>query len=145
MMPVLRPMEPEDHAAAHALWAQTDGMGLNATDGPEGVARFLRRNPGLSVVAESAGTIVGTALCGHDGRRGFIYHLAVAREFRSRGLGRLMVARCVAALAAEGLTRVHVMVFASNPSGRRFWEHLGFVPRGELLACTMELPGPTIL
>jgi len=130
---------PRDQPAAHALWTETEGMSLNATDGPEAVGRFLRRNPGLSMVAEDSGTIVGAVLCGHDGRRGYLYHLAVAREWRGRGLARGMVERCLAGLAGEGLTRVHVLVIASNEPGRRFWEHLGFAPRDGLLPCTRNL------
>jgi ribosomal protein S18 acetylase RimI-like enzyme len=136
MLPELRPMHPEDHAAALELWRRTEGMSLNAADTPEQVGRFLRRNPGLSVVAVSGGRIVVTALCGHDGRRGFLYHVAVAAEFRGRGVGKAMVSRCLGALEAEGLTRVHLVVFAANESGRKFWEHLGFVPRRELLLCS---------
>lgn len=140
MTSTIRPMSPEDHAAAHALWCATEGMSLNATDSAEAVARFLARNPGLSVVVERDGVLVGTALCGHDGRRGFLYHVAVARECRGLGLGRAMVERCLAALEAVGIGRVHIVVFASNEPGVRFWEHLGFTPRRELLLCSRSRP-----
>ena len=83
MQPTLRPFAATDSAAAHALWQATEGMGLNAADSAANLAEFLDRNPGLSVVAEQDGKLIGTALCGHDGRRGFIHHLAVT-AVRSR-------------------------------------------------------------
>ena len=132
-------MTAADHAAALALWQATEGMGLGAADSAENVAAFLARNPGLSVVAEQAGRIVGTALCGHDGRRGFLYHLAVAREFRGAGTGRALVDWCLAGLQRHGLTRCHIIVFAHNEAGRRFWAHLGFQERNGLLICSYEL------
>jgi ribosomal protein S18 acetylase RimI-like enzyme len=135
----LRAMESGDFAGAMGLWQVTEGMGLSAADSAEGVGRFLRRNPGLSGVAVAGGLVVGTALCGHDGRRGFIYHLAVATAYRGQGLGRALVERCLAGLVGEGIGRVHVVVYGSNATGRAFWEHLGFGARLELQLCTRVL------
>lgn len=139
MIPKLRPMTELDHAAALALWQVTEGMGLGPADTAENVAAFLTRNPGLSVVAEQAGRLVGTALCGHDGRRGFIYHLAVAKEFRGAGIGCALVDWCLEGLQRARLTRCHIVVYAHNEAGRRFWEHLGFRERSGLLICSYQL------
>lgn len=139
MNTVLRPFEPRDHAAALALWQRTEGMGLGAWDDEEPIRRFLERNPGLSVVAEADGRLVGAALCGHDGRRGFLYHLAVDREFRGQGLGRQMVEFCLDRLRTLGLTRCHLVAYQHDAEGRRFWQHLGFLERGELLICSRDL------
>ena len=133
-------MTPADHAAALALWQATEGMGLGPSDTAEQIAALLARNPGLSVVAEVGGELVGTALCGTDGRRGFIYHLAVAKAQRGLGLGRALVEQCLAGLQQHGLTRCHIIVFAHNAEGRRFWAHLGFTERTELLLCSRDLP-----
>jgi ribosomal protein S18 acetylase RimI-like enzyme len=114
-------------------------MGLGPADSAENVTAFLARNPGLSVVAEEAGRLVGTALCGQDGRRGFIYHLALAKEFRGAGTGRALVNWCLEGLRRQGLTRCHIIVYAHNEEGRRFWAHLGFCERTELLLCAHDL------
>ena len=139
MPTTLRPFEPRDHPAALALWQCTEGMGLGGWDDEEPIRRFLERNPGLSVVAEADGRLVGAALCGHDGRRGFLYHLAVERGFRRQGLGRQMVEFCLAGLRELGLTRCHLVAYQDNAEGRRFWQHLGFRERGELLICSRDL------
>ena len=133
-------MTAADHNAALALWQITEGLGLGPSDTGHQVASFLARNPGLSFVAEAGGELVGTALCGSDGRRGFIYHLAVARSHRGLGLGRAIVEHCLAGLRQFGLTRCHIIVFAHNAEGRRFWAHLGFGERPELLLCSRDLP-----
>jgi putative acetyltransferase len=135
----LRTFQPADHAAALALWQRTEGMGLGSWDEAGPIGQFLERNPGLSVVAEADGRLVGAVLCGHDGRRGFLYHLAVDREFRGRGLGRKLAESCLDRLRALGLTRCHIVAYQSNAEGRRFWQHLGFRERPELLICSRDL------
>ena len=86
-------MTAADYGEVYALWTRTKGMGLrDGDDDREGVERFLARNPGCSFVArEDDGRLIGSILCGHDGRRGHIYHTAVAEEARGRGVGRLLV------------------------------------------------------
>ena len=83
-MAAIRPLVPGDFDAVRRLWAETEGLGKGPGDTTEALGRFVARNPGLSLVAEDGGAIVGVVLCGQDGRRGFIYHLAVAKAFRIR-------------------------------------------------------------
>jgi N-acetylglutamate synthase len=138
--PLLRPFEVSDYDAAFALWTATPGMGLGGGDSREGITALLARNPGLSVAAIAGGALVGTALVAHDGRRGFIYHLAVAGEFRGRGLGRAMVERALERFREAGLTRCHIVVYSNNEHGRAFWRHMGFRERPDILTCSHDLP-----
>jgi ribosomal protein S18 acetylase RimI-like enzyme len=108
-------------AAARALWEGAEGVGLSGADEPDALKKFLRRNPGLSFVAEDSGQLIGTVLCGHDGRRGLIHHLVVAAGARRRGLGRLLLQRGLGALSAEGIEKAHLLVFRSNAPGLAFW------------------------
>jgi len=128
----IRAFEAADHAGAHALWASTEGVGLSDADSLENVRRFLQRNPGLSLVATDAGVLVATILCGHDGRRGLIHHLAVASSHRRRGLGRELVQRALAALRQEGIQKCHLLVFRENVWGRAFWNSIGAEERTTL-------------
>jgi ribosomal protein S18 acetylase RimI-like enzyme len=84
------------------------------------------RNPGLSRVAETNGTIVGATLCGHDGRRGLIYHLAVAPVQHGQGIGKRLVQECVERLRAVGITRALILVARENASGHSFWLRTGW-------------------
>ncbi|HRI81722.1 MAG TPA: GNAT family N-acetyltransferase [Opitutaceae bacterium] len=130
----LRPLTLADYATVHALWAATEGIGLNESDTPEAIALFLDRNPGLSLVAlDSSGTIVGTVLCGHDGRRGYLHHLVVTPKARGRGLARAMVNQCLASLRALGIPKCNLYLYANNESGRAFWSHEGWAVRDDLL------------
>ena len=84
-------MTARDLDAVLALWGQTSGVGLNESDTPDQLRAYLDRNPGLSLIARDGTRLVAAVLCGHDGRRGYLNHLAVLPEYRGRGLGRQMV------------------------------------------------------
>jgi ribosomal protein S18 acetylase RimI-like enzyme len=78
----IRPMTADDYAAVMALMSGTPGIAVRAADSPEAVARYLARNPGLSLVAEGDDGLVGCVFCGHDGRRGYLHHVVVAPDHR---------------------------------------------------------------
>ncbi len=123
-----RPMTAADLPAATALWAEAEGVELAEGDRPEQLVAYLKRNPGMSFVAERIGAagLAGAVLAGHDGRRGLLYHLAVAPEYRRRGIGRGLVERAVAALRADGVERVLILVARGNDAGRDFWQRQGW-------------------
>lgn len=120
-------MTVSDLDAARALWAAADGVEVAEGDSPEELARYLKRNPGLSTVAlDGDGRLVGAVLCGHDGRRGLIYHLAVAPEHRGRGVGRALMQRSLSALKGKGISRALLLVADDNDGGKRFWLREGW-------------------
>ncbi len=129
----IREMVAEDYRALRALWESSEGVGLSEADSQVGIERFLGRNPGLSFVALDSDRLIGGALCGHDGRRGYIHHLAVSPSHRRRGIARVLARRCLGALAAEGIQKCHVFVFGENQAGRLFWEASGWPARVELV------------
>lgn len=130
----IRLMSIADYENVYDLWLRTPGMGLNTTDDSrEGIARYLQRNPNTCFVAEDGDRVVGVILSGHDGRRGFIHHTAVLSAYRNRGIGRALVDRALAALEAEGIHKVALVVFERNEDGNAFWEKLGFTVREDLV------------
>lgn len=129
----IRVMTISDYEDVYALWLRTPGMGLNTTDDSrEGISRYLARNPATCFVALAGERIVGVILAGHDGRRGSLHHLAVAREQRNVGVGTSLVEHAMRALEREGIHKVALTVFASNESGNAFWEKRGFIQRTDL-------------
>ena len=131
---MIRVMNPADYDSVCALWKSCKNMGLNnLDDSREGIERYLRRNPASCFVAEQDGMIVGVILSGHDGRRGFIYHLAVAEGFRRQGLASELVEHALSALKAEGITKTALVVFSRNDAGNAFWERQGFTLREDLI------------
>jgi ribosomal protein S18 acetylase RimI-like enzyme len=132
MSHAIRPMTIADYEAVLRLWRVTEGVGLNESDEREPLAAYLERNPGLSRVALDGGKIVGAVLCGHDGRRGYLHHLAVAGPHRKRGLGKALVAACLADLAKLGIPKCNIFLFADNAAGEAFWKHNGWVKRTDL-------------
>ena len=81
---IVRIFRIKDYDAVFALWRRSEGVGLNESDTRAAIASFLRRNPRHSFIAEKQGRIIGAVLCGHDGRRGYLHHLAVASGFVNR-------------------------------------------------------------
>ena len=126
-------MLKEDYDGVRALWMTIHGFGIRSVDDSrEGVERFLDRNPGCSVVAEEDGKIVGAILCGHDGRRGCLYHVCVAEDHRLRGIGKEMVVHCMNALKAEKINKVSLIAFTKNDVGNAFWKCIGWTKREDL-------------
>jgi ribosomal protein S18 acetylase RimI-like enzyme len=130
-----REFSVSDYDAALELWQRVEGLEIAEGDDRESVAHFLARNPGLSRVASDGSAIVGVALCGHDGRRGYIYHLAVDPVYREGGLGKRLLDECLAGLRRVGLKRALILVASDNVRGRKFWERCGWE----------EVPGPIVM
>jgi len=128
-----------DYDDAIALWAGVEGVEICEGDSREEIAEYLRRNPGLSHVAAVDDQIVGVALCGHDGRRGWIYHLAVAPTYRRKQVGKLLLDACVNGLRAAGLKRAIILVAGDNPGGHEFWLRNGRENIDGAIAMTREL------
>ena len=135
----IHPFTLEDYPEAFALWQATPGVGLSAVDERAPIAAYLEHNPGLSFVARAGGRLVGAALCGTDGRRGYLHHLAVAADFRYQGAGLALVEHCLAGLQACGIQKCHLFVFAGNAQGRAFWEHVGWRLRSDLVIMSKDL------
>lgn len=131
--PVIRTMTIEDYDGVRTLWMTIKGFAIRSVDDSrEGVELFLRRNPTTSVVAEFEGKIVGAILCGHDGRRGCLYHVCVAQQFRMQGIGKAMVVKAMEALRAEKINKVSLIAFTSNDIGNAFWKQIGWTKREDL-------------
>ena len=130
---MVRIMTIEDYEGVYALWKKIKGFGIRSIDdSKEGVARFLKRNPTTSVVAEKDGRIVGSILCGHDGRRGCLYHVCVDEDYRRHGIGKRMVVFAMKALKEEKINKVSLIAFTENDIGNAFWNTFGWTERLDL-------------
>ena len=130
---MVRIMTIEDYEGVYALWKKIKGFGIRSLDdSKEGVARFLKRNPTTSVVAEKDGRIVGSILCGHDGRRGCLYHVCVDEDYRRHGIGKRMVVFAMKALKEEKINKVSLIAFTENDIGNAFWNTIGWTERLDL-------------
>ena len=130
---MIRAMEEKDYEQVHSLWMSIKNFAIRSQDdSKEGVVRFLRRNPGISVVAEEDGRIVGAILCGHDGRRGCLYHVCVSEQYRLRGIGKAMVVHCMEALKKEKINKVSLIAFSENDIGNAFRKEIGWTKREDL-------------
>lgn len=130
---MIRAMTMEDYDGVYALWMSIAGFVMKSVDdSKEGVGRFLRRNPGSSVVAIEDGKIVGAILCGHDGRRGCMYHVCVHENYRMQGIGKEMVVFSMKALRKEEITKISLIAFAKNDVGNAFWNRIGWLKRTDL-------------
>ncbi|MBM3152363.1 MAG: GNAT family N-acetyltransferase [Chloroflexi bacterium] len=135
----LREMTLEDYQEIYALWQESEGLKLTDDDSRESIRHFLERNPHLSFVTVENGKIVAAALCGHDGRHGYIHNLAVRKSHRKQGIGKSLVGRCMFALTGIGISRCHLYVEGDNQAGIAFWKQLGWEQRVELITMSQPL------
>jgi ribosomal protein S18 acetylase RimI-like enzyme len=132
MDPDISPLTMGDYDAVLHLWSATEGIQLRTADSRAAIAAYLERNPESSFVARVGGEVVGAVLCGHDGRRGYIHHLAVAPAHRRRGLGTALVQRALATLERQGIAKCLAFVLATNKDGFAFWARAGWERRRDL-------------
>lgn len=129
----IREMKLEDYEAVDALWMGIKGFGIRSIDdSKEGVARFIKRNPTTSIVAEADGEIVGAILCGHDGRQGCFYHVCVREDLRKHGIGKAMAVAAMKALQEEKINKVCLIAFADNQVGNEFGKSVGWTFRQDM-------------
>ena len=129
----IREMKIEDYDNVFALWKTIKGFGIRSVDdSKDGIERFLKWNPGLSVVAEEEGKIIGAILCGSDGRRGCLYHVCVHKDFRRQGIGKTMVIWCMEKLKELQINKVSLIAFTQNDIGNAFWKEIGWTKREDL-------------
>lgn len=130
---MIRTMTAEDYQNVHDLWMTIKGFGIRSVDDSrEGIENFIKRNPTTSVVAVEDGKIVGSILCGHDGRRGCFYHVCVAEQYRRRGIGKAMAVHAMNALKEEHINKVSLIAFSKNDIGNAFWNSIGWTKREDL-------------
>ena len=124
-----------------ALWERTEGVGLDEdADSREGINAYLARNPGMSFVALADGKVVAAVLGGHDGRRGYIHHLAVHPRFRRQNVARTLVQHCLDAFGREGIRKSHIFIFHANAEGADFWKSVGWTARSSLSIMSKDIP-----
>ncbi len=129
----IRVMTIGDYEKVYGLWRTIKGFGIRSMDDSrEGVERFLRRNPTTSITAWEGELLIGAILCGHDGRRGCLYHVCVRKGYRRQGVGKAMVVACMEALKAEKINKVSLIAFTKNDIGNAFWNRIGWTKRQDL-------------
>lgn len=127
-----RCMAMADYERCVALWQGADGVKLRGADSAEGIAKYLARNPGLSFVAEHAGQLIGTVMAGHDGKRGYVQHLAVVPTHRRQGIARKLVELSLSALAQAGIVKSHISILTDNEDCKAFWLAQGWHRRTDI-------------
>lgn len=137
----IRSMDISQYDGIYALWQLTTKRALSSADSRENLERYLNRNPGMSQVAVANGKIVGTVLAGHDGRRGFIHHMAVLPQYRRHGIARAMAQTAVSRLCDDGISKTHIFVFRDNELGQSFWPSIGWKSCGDLTVFTFDSEG----
>lgn len=130
---VIVEMTMSDYDSVFALLRETPGVVLRDADSRDAIASYLKRNPGLSFVARNGDRLVGCLLSGHDGRRGYLHHLAVDPSCRRCGIGSALVRLCLERLQRQGIRKSHVDVLIGNETAHLFWSRRGWERRNELV------------
>lgn len=135
---MIRPMTKEDYDEIFAMWQITTKRALSKADERSQIERYLDRNPGMSQVAVVDGKIVGTVLAGHDGRRGFIHHMAVLPEYRRRRIGHRLAEKAIEMITNDGIDKTHIFCYRNNETGQNFWKDFGFKKREDVFVFSYD-------
>ncbi len=135
---LIREMTIEDYEEVFAMWQTTSKRALSKADEKPQMERYLKRNAGMSQVAVVDGKIVGTVLAGHDGRRGFIHHMAVMSEYRRQHIGHSLAQRAIEKISEEGIDKTHIFCYQNNETGQSFWRDFGFEKRDDIFVYSLD-------
>lgn len=133
------PITIDHYDSLISLWKRIEGLGLSSADERPAMRTYLERNPGLSLSAWEDDRLIGTILCGHDGRRGYIHHLAVDQDYRRSGIGNMLVDRALSSLKKLGIQKCHLFMFENNEIGRQFWKDAGWTERTDLTIFSRDI------
>ena len=134
------PLTDADLDECIALWRVSEGINLNESDTKPNLIMFLRRNPAMSCIAKMMDdTLAGAVLCGHDGRRGYLHHLAVDKRFKGQGIAKRLINACFDRLRSEGILKCNIFVLNENFEGARFWDSQGWIRRDDFFIMQKEV------
>jgi len=120
---------PSDYERVYALWGSMEkGVHVGRSDTLAEIEKKIARDPELFLVAESDGSIIGSVIGGFDGRRGLIYHLAVAADFRELGIGSRLMDEVESRLRVKGCLKCYLLVTSDNPEAERYYRQRGWKP-----------------
>ncbi len=135
----LKPIKIDMYDDLFNLWKKMEGMGLSSADNRKNIKKYLKRNAGFSFAAFKDDKLVGSLLAGHDGRRGYLYHLAVHPDFRRKGIAKNLVNQSIKKLKKEGIEKCHVFIFKNNELGKKFWDSVGWKLREDIEVMSMYI------
>jgi ribosomal protein S18 acetylase RimI-like enzyme len=136
---IIEPFTIVHYENVYELWAHCPGVGLSSADSRDCIASYLKRNPSMSFIAQTRKIVIGAVLGGHDGRRGYIHHLAVEETYRRKGVGKQLVENCLEALEGAGIKKCHLFIFHGNEEGIAFWEANGWTVRKDIMVMSRHL------
>ena len=135
----LRNMKPSDYASVRELWETIPGLRLEEADTEEAIHRYLARNRTLSFVALVDDNIIGSVLCGEDGRRGYLQLLCVSEKHQGKGIGKQLLKAAIEKFSLLELFEVRIFVLKNNKHGTDFWESQRWELREDIVVRTYKL------
>ena len=118
---------PDDYEEVYRLWKTIEkGVHVGRSDSPDEIEKKVARDPDLFLVAESEGRIIGSVIGGFDGRRGLVYHLAVAVPLRGMGIGTRLMEELESRLRSKGCLKCFLLVAPDNSEVETYYQQRGW-------------------
>lgn len=130
----------QDYDKLMNLWGKSKGIKLRSEDNSENIERFLLHNPGICFVAlNEEDEVIGSILCGYDGKRGYVYHLAVDKNYRRNKIASNLVLLVKTEMKKRGVPKLSFVVIKENLQSVQFWLRLGAIERTDLSYFDLEI------
>lgn len=127
MTAAIREFREDDYEAVLRVWREA-GLTIKPSDTLPELRKLVERNPGTFLVAEEEGAVLGTVIGAWDGRRAWVYHLAVLPSARGRGMGRMLMEELERRMRAVGAPKLNLLIEAGNAGVADFYRKLGYAP-----------------
>ncbi len=135
----IRTIKESDYEDLLELWKRA-GLHLKTiSDSFDGFSIMIRRNPETCLVGLLDNKIIASVLGGFDGRRGYIWHLAVDPQFQKKGYGKQMMEAVENKFKEMGVVKIHLTVERTNASVVSFYKHLNWYIRDDLIMMSKDL------
>ena len=120
-----RHASPADQESVIEIWSES-GLVKPQNDPVIDFKLALSTATSTVLILENDGLMIGAAIVGFDGHRGWVYYLGIKPDYQNLGNRRTLVSAAEDWLKKQGAPKAMLMVRHTNSAVIKFYEKLGY-------------------